>query len=211
MLRLYDDPISGNGYKARLVLTQLGLPFEYVALDITKAETRTPAFLAKNPNGRIPTLRLEDGTYLAESNAIAWYLAEGTELAPADRLARGQKLQWMFFEQYSHEPYIAVARFWKHVLPKLGEDQQRQLPDRMKRGYAALDVMETHLAAHRFFVAERYGLADIALYAYTHVADEGGFDLSKYPAINGWMKRVAAQPNHITITAPAGKLVKDAA
>jgi glutathione S-transferase len=210
MLRLYDDPISGNGYKVRLVLTQLGLPFEYVALDIVKSETRTPAFLAKNPNGRIPTLRLEDGTHLAESCAIIWYLAEGTTLAPGDRLARAQTLQWMFFEQYSHEPYVAVARFWHH-LPKMSEEQQRQLPDKMKRGYAALDVMEKHLAPRQFFVAERYGLADIALYAYTHVAHEGGFDLSRYLAINAWMKRVAAQPNHITITAPAGKAVKEAA
>jgi glutathione S-transferase len=211
MLRLYDDPISGNGYKVRLVLTQLGLPFEYVALDITKAETRTPAFLAKNPNGRIPTLRLEDGTHLAESNAIAWYLAEGTKLAPADRLARAHTLQWMFFEQYSHEPYIAVARFWKHVLPTLDDDKQRRLPDIMKRGHAALDVMEKHLSTRPFFVSEKYGLADVALYAYTHVADEGDFDLSGYPAIRAWMKRVAAQPNHIAITAPAGKAVKDAA
>jgi len=210
MLRLYDDPISGNGYKVRLVLTQLGLPFEYVAVDIMKSETRTPAFLAKNPNGRIPTLRLEDGTHLAESCAIIWYLAEGTKLAPVDRLARGQTLQWMFFEQYSHEPYVAVARFWKH-LPKMSEEQERQLPDRIKRGYAALDVMEKHLATRQFFVAEKYGLADIALYAYTHVADEGGFDLARYPAIGAWMTRVAAQPNHITITAPAGVAVKDAA
>jgi glutathione S-transferase len=210
MLRLYDDPISGNGYKVRLVLTQLGLPFEYVALDVTKSQTRTPEFLAKNPNGRIPTLRLEDGTHLAESCAIIWYLAEGTKLAPADRLARAQTLQWMFFEQYSHEPYVAVARFWKH-LPSMTEEQQRQLPDRIKRGYAALDVMEKHLATRQFFVSEKYGLADIALYAYTHVAPDGDFDLSRYPAINAWMKRVAAQPNHVTITAPAGIAVKDAA
>lgn len=210
MLRLYDDPISGNGYKVRLVLTQLGLPFEYVGLDVTKSQTRTPEFLAKNPNGRIPTLRLEDGTHLAESCAIIWYLAEGTKLAPADRLARAHTLQWMFFEQYSHEPYVAVARFWKH-LPSMTEEQQRQLPDRMKRGYAALDVMEKHLATRQFFVAEKYGLADIALYAYTHVAPEGDFDLSRYPAIKAWMKRVAAQPNYIAITAPAGIAVKDAA
>ncbi len=210
MLRLYDDPISGNGYKVRLVLTQLGIPFEYVALDIMKSETRTPEFLAKNPNGRIPTLRLDDGTHLAESCAIVWYLAEGTRLAPADRLARAQTLQWMFFEQYSHEPYVAVARFWHH-LPAMSDEQKRQLPDKVKRGYAALDVMETHLAARTFFVAETYGLADVALYAYTHVAGEGGFDLSRYPAIGAWIKRVAAEPNHITITAPVGIAVKEAA
>jgi glutathione S-transferase len=210
MLRLYDDPISGNGYKVRLVLASLGLPFEYVALDIMKSETRTPAFLAINPNGRIPTLRLEDGTHLAESDAIVWYLAEGTALAPEDRLARAQTLQWMFFEQYSHEPYVAVARFWKH-LPRMSEEQQRQLPDRMKRGHAALDVMEKHLAARTYFVGERFGLADIALYAYTHVAGEGGFDLGPYPAIRAWLARVEAQPNHVAITATAGIAAKDAA
>jgi glutathione S-transferase len=210
MLRLYDDPISGNGYKVRLVLTQLGLPFEYVPLDIMKSETRTPEFLAKNPNGRIPTLRLDDGRHLAESCAIIWYLAEGTKLAPADRRARAETLQWMFFEQYSHEPYVAVARFWKHVAT-ISEEAQRRMPELMKRGYAALDVMETHLATRTFFVAERYGLADVALYAYTHVAGEGGFDLSRYPAIGAWIKRVAAEPNHITITASAGIPVKDAA
>ncbi len=210
MLRLYDDPISGNGYKVRLVLTQLGLPFEYVPLDTMKSDTRTPEFLARNPNGRIPTLRLDDGTHLAESCAIIWYLAEGTKLAPADRLARAQTLQWMFFEQYSHEPYVAVARSWHH-LPAMSDEQKRQLPDKMKRGYAALDVMETHLASRQFFVGETYGLADVALYAYTHVAGEGGFDLSRYPAIGAWMKRVAAQPNHIPITAPAGIAARDAA
>ena len=210
MYTLHSMQRSGNSYKVRLALTQIGVPFEYVAVDIMKSETRTPAFLEKNPNGRIPTLRLEDGSHLAESNAIVWYLAEGTKLAPPDRLARGQTLQWMFFEQYSHEPYIAVARFWKH-LPKMTEEQVRQLPDRMKRGYAALDVMEQHLAKRSFFVGDRYGLADISLYAYTHVADEGGFDLAPYPAIRAWLARVAAQPNHIAITAPAGTAVKDAA
>jgi len=216
MLRLYDDPISGNGYKVRLALTWLGLPFEYVALDIMKDETRTPAFLAINPNGRIPALRLDDGTVLAESNAITWYLAEGTKLAPADRLSRAQTLQWMFFEQYEHEPNIAVARFWKH-LPSMNERQTRELPERMRRGYLTLGVMEKHFTGRDFFVSEpghpkgRFGLADIALYAYTHVADEGGFDLAPYPAIRAWLARVAAQPKHVTIAAPAGIQVNDAA
>ncbi len=210
MLRLYDDPISGNGYKVRLALTQLRLSFEYVALDIMKGETRTPAFLAKNPNGRIPTLRLDDGVHLAESNAIIWYLAEGTFLAPADRLARAQTLQWMFFEQYNHEPNVAVARFWKH-LPRLTERQERELPERIKHGYAALEVMERHLSTRGFFVGERFGLADIALYAYTHVADEGGFDLARFPKIGEWLARVAARPDHIAITAPAGVAVREAA
>ena len=199
MLRLYDDPISGNGYKVRLVLTQLGLPFEYVALDVTKSQTRTPEFLAKNPNGRIPTLKLEDGTYLAESCAIIWYLAEGTSLAPVDRLARAHTLQWMFFEQYSHEPYIATVRFWKHFLPKLSPLQEMELPGRMEKGYAALGVMEQHLGRNQFFVGGQYGLADITLYAYTHVAGEGGFNLDNFPQVNAWMARVAQQAGDVSI------------
>jgi glutathione S-transferase len=199
MLTLFDYMDSGNGYKVRLVLAQLGLPYKLVECDILKGETRTPEFLARNPNGRIPTLRLNDGSYLSESGAIMWYLAENTPLAPKNRKSRAKTLQWMFFEQYSHEPYIAVARFWKHYLPMLTPQQQAELPDRMKKGYAALDVMEKHLATREFFVSESYGLADIALYAYTHVADEGGFDLSNHPNINAWMKRVAARPGHITI------------
>ena len=199
MMTLYDFMGSGNGYKVRLVLEHLGLPYTLVERDILKGETRTPEFLAKNPNGRIPTLQLEDGSFLFESNAIIWYLAEGTKLAPKDRRARAETLQWMFFEQYSHEPYIATVRFWKHFLPRLTPLQEMELPGRMEKGYAALDVMEKHLATRQFFVGERYGLADIALYAYTHVAHEGEFDLAKYPGINAWMKRVAAQPKHVSI------------
>ena len=200
MLTLYDYMDSGNGYKCRLVLAHLGTPFKLVLCDILKGETRTPEFLAKNPNGRIPTLQLEDGSFLAESGAIIWYLADGTLLAPKDRKARAETLQWMFFEQYSHEPYIAVTRFWKHYLPKLTPLQEMDLPNRMKGGYAALDIMEKHRAKNDFFVGGSFGLADIALYAYTHVAHEGEFDLSKYPSINAWMGRVAAQPNHVTIS-----------
>ncbi|MDP1838245.1 MAG: glutathione S-transferase family protein [Reyranella sp.] len=199
MLTLYDYMDSGNGYKVRLVLARLGLPYKLVLCDILKGETRTPEFLARNPNGRIPTLELEDGSFLAESGAIIWYLADGTPLAPKDRKARAETLQWMFFEQYSHEPFIAVARFWKHYLPKLSPLQEMDLPNRMKGGYAALDVMEKHLAKNDFFVGGSFGLADIALYAYTHVAHEGEFDLSKYPNINAWMARVAGQPKHVTI------------
>jgi len=199
MLKVYDFTGSGNGYKVWLLMSQLGIPFERIECDILKGETRTPAFLEKNPNGRIPTLELEDGTFLFESGAILWYLAEGTAFAPSDRLARAKTLQWMFFEQYSHEPYIAVARFWKHFLDKLTAQQEANLPDIMKKGYAALDVMEKHLATHTFFVDERYGLADIALYAYTHVAHEGEFDLSNYPNITAWMVRVKAQPRHVSI------------
>ncbi|MBN9516752.1 MAG: glutathione S-transferase family protein [Alphaproteobacteria bacterium] len=200
MLTLYDYMDSGNGYKVRLTLAALDLPYKLIECDILKGETRTPEFLARNPNGRIPTLQLEDGSFLAESGAIIWYLADGTPLAPKDRKARAETLQWMFFEQYSHEPYVAVARFWKHYLPKLSPLQEMDLPNRMKGGYAALDIMEKHLATHRFFVDDRYGLADIALYAYTHVAHEGEFDLSKYANINAWMARVAGQPKHVTIS-----------
>ena len=199
MLKVYDFTGSGNGYKVWLLMSQLGVPFERVERDILKGETRTPAFLAKNPNGRIPTLELEDGTFLFESGAILWFLAEGTAFAPSDRLARAKTLQWMFFEQYSHEPYIAVARFWKHFFDELTPQQEANLPDIMKKGYAALDVMEKHLATRQFFVGERYGLADIALYAYTHVAHEGEFDLSRYPHITAWMARVKAQPGHVSI------------
>ena len=200
MLKIYDFTGSGNGYKVWLLMSQLGVPFERIERDILKGETRTPEFLKKNPNGRIPTLELEGGTFLFESGAIIWYLAEGTAFAPSDRLSRAKALQWMFFEQYSHEPYIAVARFWKHFFAKLTPQQEAALPDIMKKGYAALDVMEKHLATHTFFVDNRYGLADIALYAYTHVAHEGEFDLARYPAINAWLARVASQPGHVTIS-----------
>lgn len=198
MLRLYDFLESGNGYKVRLLLTQLKLPFEYVEKDILKGETRTPEFLALNPNGRIPVLRLEDGTHLAESGAILFYLADGTPFLPAGRLERAQVLQWMFFEQYSHEPNVAVARFLMHFTAP--DDQRRRtLPDRRTAGYAALDVMERHLARNHFLAAGRYSIADIALYAYTHTAEEGGFSLAKYPAIRAWLDRVKAQSGHVTI------------
>jgi glutathione S-transferase len=199
MLTVYDFTGSGNGYKTWLLLSQLGVPYKRVERDILKGETRTPEFLKKNPNGRIPTLELEDGTFLFESGAILWYLAEGTKFAPTDRLERAQTLQWMFFEQYSHEPYVAVARFWKHFFDKLTPQQEAALPDIMKKGYAALDVMERHLEGRDFFVGKRYGLADISLYGYTHVAHEGGFELARYPRITAWLARIAAQPNHIAI------------
>ncbi|MBX6321243.1 MAG: glutathione S-transferase family protein [Rhodospirillaceae bacterium] len=199
MLRLYDFLEPGNGYKVRLLLHRLDLPFQLVERDITKGETRTPAFLAKNPNGRIPTLELEDGTCLAESNAILCYLAEGTPLWPTGRLARARTLQWLFFEQYSHEPCIAVARAWRHLFG-LTPEREAQLPAKMKGGYQALDVMERALTGRRFLVDDRFGVADIALYAYTHVAHEGGFDLAWYPAVRAWLDRVAAEPRHVPIT-----------
>jgi len=198
MLKLYDYLESGNGYKVRLLLHQLEIPFERVELDITRGQTRTPEFLAHNRNGRIPLLVLDDGTALAESNAIQFYLADGTPLLPAGRLERAQVLQWMFFEQYSHEPYIAVVRFWCHT--GVADARAEEIAVRRARGYDALGVMEDHLHQRDFFAAGRYTIADIALYAYTHVADEGGFDLEPYPAVCAWLARVRSQPRHIPIT-----------
>jgi glutathione S-transferase len=197
-MTLYDYLDSGNGYKIRLLLEQLGKSYRWIELDILANGTRTPDFLAKNPNGRIPTLELDDGTCLAESNAILWYLAEASPFVPDHRLGRAQVLQWMFFEQYSHEPYVATSRFIiKHLPPT--SPRHAELPDRMTRGRAALGVMETHLSRHDFFVAETYSIADIALYAYTHVAHEANFDLTPYPAVLAWIGRVAAQPRYLPL------------
>ena len=204
--RLYDDMISGNGYKVRLLLTQLNLPFSFHPVDIRAGETRRPDFLAMNPNGRIPLLGLPEGGYLAESDAILYYLAQGTPLWPADRLEQAETLQWLFFEQYSHEPYIAVLRAWlAEGFGGQSPEEQAEIPRRRAKGYQALDVMEGHLKTRRFFVGERYGLADIALYAYSHVAGAGGFELAAYPAIRAWLARVADQPKHIPITQQPGR------
>ena len=204
MIRLYDNRLSGNGYKPRLLLAHLGRRYERVELDILKGETRTPRFLALNPNGRIPVLALEDGTCIAESNAILYYLAEGSRFLPGDRLSRALTLQWMFFEQYSHEPNIAVARHWiQHVA--MTEAQRTRLPARQEGGRAALAVMERHLETAGWFGGAAMSIADIALYAYTHVAEEGGFDLADYPAIGAWLARVADEPGHVPMEpAPEG-------
>lgn len=199
MFRLYDFLPSGNGYKIRLLLTQLDIPFERIEVDILKGESRTPEFLAKNPNGRIPTLEIAPGKFLAESNAILFYLAEGTPVLPDDRWARAQVLQWLFFEQYSHEPNIATSRFWLQHFD-VTEERRKALDQKRELGYAALAVMEQHLSQATFFVADRYSIADIALYAYTHVADEGGFDVGRFPAIGAWLERVRTQPKHIPMT-----------
>lgn len=199
MYRLYDSAISGNAYKVRLILHKLGLPFERIEMDVDDGSTRQAAFLARNPVGQVPVLQLPDGTYLAQSDAILVYLAEGTDFWPADRLQRAQALQWMFFEQYNHEPTIAVVRHWIAHLGKTVESEPL-LPAKIAGGYRALDIMEKHLADRTFFVGESFTVADIALYAYTHVAHEGGFDLAAYPAVRAWLDRVAAQPGHIAIT-----------
>lgn len=189
MLRLLDDPISGNGYKVRLLLAFLELPYAYEPYNILLSETRTEAFLHINPNGRIPVLILEDGTALPESNAILNFLADGTSYLPTDRLQRAQVLQWMFFEQYSHEPNIATLRFWTH-LPELDDVQRAQIPGKIANGKAALSLMNSHLSVNSWFVGDGPSFADIALFAYTHVAEDGGFDLSDYPAIMNWIDRI---------------------
>jgi len=199
MIRVHSTKASINGYKVRLLLSQLGIPFNLVEKNILKGETRTPEFLAINPDGRIPTVQFDDGRILAQSNAIIFYFAEGTAFLPVDRFERAQALQWMFFEQYSHEPYIAVARFWIHELHKREEWADR-LKERWQKGYQALDIMERHLQRHRFFAGNSYSIADISLYAYTHVAEQGDFDLNRYPSIRGWLDRVADQPGHVLIT-----------
>jgi len=198
MIILHDYLDSGNGYKARLLLAQLAIPYSYVEHDIMKGETRTAQFLAKNPNGNIPVLELEDGRCLPESDAILWYLAEGSALLPAARFERAQVLRWLCFEQYSHEPYVATPRFIVRHLPA-DSPRRGELPQRLARGRAALQVMEGHLATHEYFVAEHYSVADIALYAYTHVAPDGGLELESYPRVRAWLSRVAAQPGHVRL------------
>ena len=196
MLELYDYLDSGNGYKIRLMLAHLGLAYRHHEVDIMRGQTRTPQFLAINPNGRIPVLRLDSGQYLTESDAILWYLAEGTDYLPTDRYARAQVLQWMFFEQYSHEPYVATPRFIVRHLPD-DDPRRAELPKRLANGRAALAIMEAHLREHDYFVAGSYTIADIALYAYTHVAEDGGLELAPYPRLNAWLQRVAGQPRHV--------------
>ncbi len=198
-MRLYDFLPSGNGYKVRLILHQTETPFTWVNVDILDGATRAPAFLAKNPNGRIPLLELDDGRLLAESNAILYYLAQGTPLLPRDPYLAAQIMQWMFFEQYSHERFVAVARFICEFSAP-GDPRHEELSGLRENGHAALRVMETHLSENRFFVGDTYSIADIALYAYTHVADEGGFDLSPYDNIRKWLSRVSRQDRHIPIT-----------
>jgi len=200
MPTLYEYPPSGNCYKVRLLLHQLGVPFNRVAIDTQAGQTRTPQFLQMNPNGRVPVLKLDDGTILTESNAILWYLAEDTSFVPPTRLDRARALQWMFFEQYSHEPYIATLRNWISYAGKRDEYADKIVEFRPK-GYAALDVMERHLAGNDYLAGGAYSIADIALYAYTHVAQEGEFELDRYPAIRDWLARIAAQPGHLPITA----------
>jgi glutathione S-transferase len=197
---LYDSPVSGNCYKVRLLLAQLGIAYERETVDVVDRSGRAELLGGLNPAQRVPTLVLDDGRSLAESGAILWFFGEGTRFVPADRYARAQVLQWMFFEQYDHEPAIAVARFWLGYSGRPEEFEPRRT-ERTAAGYRALDAMEAHLAERDWLVGDAMTLGDIALYAYTHVADEGGFELTRYPAIQRWLVRVASQPGHVTIDA----------
>jgi glutathione S-transferase len=196
---LYNSQVSGNCYKVRLLLAHLGLDYQRREVDVIDRSGRAELLGELNPALRVPTLVLDDGRALGESDAILWYLADGTAYLPDDAFERASVLQWMFFEQYSHEPYIAVVRFWVAIAK--APPAQAVLEEKMKGGYAALDAIERHLRASSFLVADRYTIADIALYAYTHVAHEGGFALERYPAIGCWLERVAAQPGHVPIGA----------
>jgi glutathione S-transferase len=190
---------SGNCHKVKLALDLLGLPYRWSEVDLMKGETRTPEFLAMNPNGKVPVLAIDGSTFLPESNAILCYLGEGTKLVPDDRLERARMLQWMFFEQYTHEPAIAVARFVRVFLRK---NDDPRLPELVKRGHAALGVMEKHLGERDYFAGERLSLADLALFAYTHKAADGGFDLGPYPAVRAWLARITATPGISTMHTP---------
>jgi glutathione S-transferase len=197
---LHQMQLSGNCYKVRLTARQLGIAISLKEYPLMAGNTRKPDFLKLNPNGRVPLLEFEDGKTLAESDAIIWYLAEGTRLIPESKWDRAQALQWMFFEQYSHEPYVAVARYWLALAPKEELSKKEHLVvEWHAKGNAALGVMENHLAGRDWFAGNRYSIADIALYGYTHCAADGGFDLSSYPAVSRWLKRVSGEPGHIPL------------
>lgn len=201
MMTVYGFSPSGNCHKLRLLLEQVGKEYRWVETDSARGETRTPEYLAKNPNGKVPMIELEDGRVLVESNAILHWLAEGTDFLPDDRWQKAQALSWMFFEQYSHEPYIAVARFICGWTPA-DSPRRADLPRLRERGHQALAVMERHLSSHAWFTGERYGIADIALFAYTCVADHGGIALDAYPAIRDWLARVTLTPGFVPLPAP---------
>jgi glutathione S-transferase len=196
---LYDNPVSGNCYKVRLLLNLLGIEFERRELSVVDHSDRNAALGGLSPSLNVPTVVLEDGRPLGESNAILWYFADGTRYLPNDSYQRAKVLQWMFFEQYKHEPGIAVVRFWVSISEN--PPSEAEIDTRRRAGYAALEVMERHLGDHEYFVGERFTIADIALYAYTHVAPEGGFDLERHPAVRTWVERITAQPGIVQITA----------
>jgi glutathione S-transferase len=199
MYTLYSMQRSGNSYKVRLALARLGIPYKLIEVDILQGESRTPEFLAMNPSGQVPLLEVAPGRPNAESNAIHWYVAIGSRLAPEDRIERAEALQWMFFEQHSLEPNIGAAYFWLCLIKGGRELQQHALEDWMENGYRALGVMEKHLSERRYFVAGHFTVADIALYAYTHVAEQCDFDLSRFPAVRAWLARIEAEPGYVTM------------
>ena len=197
MYTLYSMQRSGNSYKVRLALAKLGIPYNLVEIDVLQGQSRTPEFLAKNPNGQVPLLEVAPNRHLAESNAILWYVAGGTTLAPEDRIERAEALQWMFFEQHSLEPNIGAAYFWLALI-KGGRDLQRHaLEDWMENGYRSFGVMEMHLGKYPYFAANRFTIADIALYAFTNLANQCDFELARFPAIRAWLARVEAEPGYV--------------
>jgi len=206
MIRLYNSQDSGNSYKVRLLLTQLQVPFERIDIDLLRQETAQPRFRARNPLGQTPFIELDDGRVLAESNAILWHLAEGTPFLPDDRWSRAQILQWMNFEQYRLEPNIGTPRFWITML-KVGDQRRAQIAEKLKSGNAALAILDAHLARTPFVAGDRYSIADICLFAYSHVAEEAGYDVEPYPALRQWFARVRAEPRHVPITAELGRVI----
>ena len=208
MYKLYSMRRSGNCYKVRLALAQLNIPHDLIEIDILHGETRTPEFLKMNPSGHVPLLEVAAGRYIAESNAILWYVADHSPLFTNDRADRAEMLQWMFFEQHSLEPNLGAAYFWLALVRGGRELQSHALEDWMQEGYRALGVMEKHLATRSFFAANRYSIADIALYAYTHLAHQCDYDLAGFPAVRDWLARVEAQPGHVAMDwQPAGAMV----
>jgi glutathione S-transferase len=199
MYTLYSMQRSGNSYKVRLALAQLGIPYRKVEVDILRGESRTPEFLTLNPSGQVPLIEVAPGRHLAESNAILWYVAAKSPLVPQDEIHRAEAMQWMFFEQHSLEPNVGAAFFWLALIKGGRELQTHALEDWSENGYRAFGVMEKHLAKHKYFVADRYSIADIALYAYSHVAHECDFDLAAYPAVRDWLARIESVPGHIAM------------
>ncbi|HUS25317.1 MAG TPA: glutathione S-transferase family protein [Candidatus Binatia bacterium] len=202
MIQLYGMSASGNCFKPALAMRQLGIAYRWTEVDLLRGESRTPEFLAKNPNGKVPLLEVEPGRFLAESNAMLCWIAEGSRLLPSDRWQRAKVMEWLFFEQYSHEPYVATVRWWVKFLRKQDEWREK-IAEAMKRGHAAFGVMEQQLARTPFLAGESYTIADIALYAYTHVAHDGGYDLQPYPQLRAWLARVSSQPGFVPMAEAA--------
>lgn len=206
MYKLYTMQHSGNSYKVRLALALLDMPYEAIEIDILKGESRTPDFLARNPSGQVPLLEVAEGRYLAESNAILWYVAAGSALAPESRLDRADMMQWMFFEQHALEPNIGAAYFWLSLVKGGRELHAHSLEDWTERGYRALQLMEHHLEGRRYFAAGQLTVADIALYGYTHLADQCGYDLSGFPAVRAWLRRIEQEPRFVPMLGPGTEL-----